>query len=160
MHTNTQLDAIELIRLADLTQSISVRLRSTEPTLETPAVRHYDAEAIVTSGFVNGTVYLGFDSEDLSDWGRLLDAIEEAEQEADLDEPFTADWPQAGRAAYLRFVAEDPYVVEVHDGTSTQIVVSVPLDMGEEWIAESRELLAAARAALRVDAEDHPGARP
>ncbi|MGW3745811.1 DUF5959 family protein [Streptomyces sp. NPDC005146] len=82
------------------------------------------------------------------DLDRLLDAIEEAAQEADLDEPFTADWPQSGRTAYLRFIAEDPYVVEVHDGTSTQIVVSVPLDTGEKWIAESRERLAAARAAL------------
>nr|WTB28911.1 DUF5959 family protein [Streptomyces sp. NBC_00830] len=74
------------------------RQRSTEPTLESVGVRYYDAEAVVTSGFVNGTVYLGFDSEDLSDWGRLLDAIEEAEQEADIDAPFTADWPQSGRA--------------------------------------------------------------
>ncbi|GAA3482951.1 hypothetical protein GCM10018966_093700 [Streptomyces yanii] len=81
---------------------------------------------------MNGTVYLGFDSEDLSDWGRLLDAIEEAEQEADLDEPFTADWPRSGRTAYLRFISDDPYVVEVRDGTSTQIVVSAPLDMGED----------------------------
>ena len=39
------------------------------------------------------------------------------------------------------------------------VVVSVPLDMGEEWIAESRERLAAARAALGVDAEDHRDAR-
>ncbi|MGW6983867.1 DUF5959 family protein [Streptomyces sp. NPDC054932] len=67
MDTNTQPDAIELIRLADLTQSISVRLRSTEPILESLGVRDYDAEAVVTSGFVNGTVYLGFDSEDLKD---------------------------------------------------------------------------------------------
>ncbi|MFC9624450.1 hypothetical protein ACFTXM_32235 [Streptomyces sp. NPDC056930] len=43
-----------------------------------------------------------------------------------------ADWPQSGRTAYLRFIAEDPCVVEVHDGTGTQTVVSVPLDMGEE----------------------------
>ncbi|MFE2579736.1 DUF5959 family protein [Streptomyces sp. NPDC059378] len=160
MDTNTQPDAIELIRLADLTQSISVRLRSTEPTLESLGVRYYDAEAVVTSGFVNGTVYLGFDSEDLKSWGQLLDAIEEAEHETDLDDPFTADWPPSGRTAYLRFIAEDPYVVESHDGPSTQIVVSVPLDMGAKWIAESRERLAAARAALGVDTEDHHGARP
>ncbi|WP_030965118.1 DUF5959 family protein [Streptomyces sp. NRRL S-378] len=160
MDTNTQPDAIELIRLADLTQSISVRLRLTEPTLESLGVRYYDAEAVVTSGFVNGTVYLGFDSEDLKDWDRLLDAIEEAEHEADLDDPFTADWPRSGRTAYLRFIAEDPYVVEVHDGPSTQIVVSVPLDMGAKWVAESRERLAAARAALSVGTEDHHHARP
>lgn len=160
MDTNTQPDAIELIRLADPSQSVSVRLLSTEPALESLGVRYYDAEAVVTSGFVNGTVYLGFDSEDLSDWGRLLDAIDEAEQEGDLDEPFTADWPQSGRTAYLRFIAEDPYVVEVHDGTSTQIVTSVPLDMREGWITESRERLAVARAALCVSTEDHHGARP
>ncbi|MFJ3941493.1 DUF5959 family protein [Streptomyces parvus] len=159
MDTNTPPDAIELIRLSDPSQSVTVRLRSTEPTLESLGVRYYDAEAVVTSGFVNGTVYLGFDSEDLSDWGRLLDAVEE-EQEADLDEPFTADWPRSGRTAYLRFIADDPCVVEVHDGPSTQIVVSVPLDMREEWIAESRERLAAARAALGVGTQDHYGTRP
>ncbi|MFD9970202.1 DUF5959 family protein [Streptomyces sp. NPDC059017] len=160
MDTNTQPDAIELIRLADPGQSVTVRLRSTEPTLESMGVRYYDAEAVVTSGFVNGTVYLGFDSEDLSDWGLLLDAIEENEQEADLNEPFTADWPRSGRSAYLRFIADDPYVVEVHDGPSTQIVVSMPLDMREEWITESRERLGDARAALGIDTEDHHGTRP
>ncbi|MGW6287399.1 DUF5959 family protein [Streptomyces sp. NPDC055107] len=160
MDTSTLPDAIELVRLADPSQSVTVRLRSTEPTLESPGVRYYDAEAVVTSGFVNGTVYLEFDSEDLSDWGRLLDAIEEDEQEADLDESFTADWPRSGRTAYLRFIADDPYVVEVHDGPSTQIVVSVPLDMREEWIAESRERLAAARAALGLGTQDHGGTRP
>lgn len=67
MDTRTQADAIELIRLADFTQSISVRLLSAEPTLEDLGVRYYEAEAVVTSGFVNGTVYLGFDSEDLTD---------------------------------------------------------------------------------------------
>ncbi len=61
MDTNTLPDAIELIRLADPSQSVTVRLRSTEPTLENLGVRYYDAEAAVTSGFVNGTVYLGFD---------------------------------------------------------------------------------------------------
>ncbi|MGW7369376.1 DUF5959 family protein [Streptomyces sp. NPDC054841] len=152
MNTNTQPGAIELIRLADSGQSVSVRLRSTAPAPEDRGVRYYDAETVITSDFVNGTVHLGFESEDLTDWGRLLDAIEEAEQEAelaaDLDEPFTADWPRAGRTAHLRFIAEDPYVVEVHDGPSTGIVVSVPLDMREEWIAESRERLATARDAL------------
>jgi hypothetical protein len=58
MDTNPQPGAIELIRLADLAQSISVRLRSTEPAFETSGRRYYDADAIVTSGFVNGTVYL------------------------------------------------------------------------------------------------------
>ncbi|MYS87892.1 DUF5959 family protein [Embleya scabrispora] len=148
MDTNTQPDAMELIRLADSVQSVSVRLRSTTPTAESLGVRYYDAEAVVTSGFVNGTVHLGFDSEDLTDWSRLLEAIAGAEQEGGPVEPVRADWPRAGSSAYLRFITEDPYVVEVHDGPSTQIVVSVPLDMGEEWIAESSERLAAVRAVL------------
>ncbi|MFF1482250.1 DUF5959 family protein [Streptomyces sp. NPDC058301] len=114
----------------------------------------------MTSGFVNGMVDLGFDSMDLSEWGRLLDAVEEAEQQGDFEEPFTADWPQAGRTAHLRFIADDPYVIEVHDGTGTQIVIAVPLDLGDEWIAESRQRLAAARAAPGTDAEDHRDTRP
>lgn len=58
MDTNTPPDAIELIRLADSSQSVSVCLRSTKPTLESLGVRYYDAEAVVTSGFVNGTVWV------------------------------------------------------------------------------------------------------
>ncbi|MER7313118.1 MULTISPECIES: DUF5959 family protein [Streptomyces] len=152
MDTNTRPGTIELIRLADPGQSVSVRLRSAEPVLESLGVRYYDAEAVVTSDFVNGTVHLGFDSEDLSDWGQLLDAVEEAErdaeQAADPEEPFAADWPRSGRTAYLRVICGDPYVVEVRDGGGTGVVVAVPLDMGEEWTAECRERLAAARAAL------------
>ncbi|WP_405966671.1 DUF5959 family protein [Streptomyces sp. NBC_00015] len=67
MHSKPHPDVMELIRLADPGQSVNVRLRSTDPTLASAGVRYYDAEAVVTSGFVNGTVYLGFDSEDLSD---------------------------------------------------------------------------------------------
>ncbi|MFF0203298.1 DUF5959 family protein [Streptomyces sp. NPDC005017] len=77
-----------------------------------------------------------------------------------LDEPFTADWPRSGRTAYLRFVADDPYIVEVHDGVGAQIFVSVPLDMGEGWVTESRERLAAARAALKEDADESLHTRP
>lgn len=144
MDTNTQPDAIELIRLADSGQSVSVRLLSRAATMESLGVRYYDAVAVIASDFVNGSVYIGFDSGDLADWGRLLDAVEQAEQDGEASEPLRADWPRAGNSAYLRFIAEDPYLVEVHDGSGSQIVVSVPLDMGEEWIAESRSRLAAA----------------
>ncbi|MEU5436389.1 DUF5959 family protein [Streptomyces sp. NPDC020719] len=48
----------------------------------------------------------------------------------------------------------------IHAGPSTQIVVSVPLDLGDEWITESRRRLAAARAAFGVDAEDYGGVQP
>jgi hypothetical protein len=106
MDTNTWPDARELIRPADSSQSVSVRMRSTAPTLKGLGVRYYDAEAVVTSGFV------------LTNRSR--------------------------RTGH----------------TNTQIVVSVPLDMGEGWMAESRERLGAARAALGVGTEDAHGARP
>ncbi|MEU1819361.1 DUF5959 family protein [Streptomyces roseifaciens] len=48
----------------------------------------------------------------------------------------------------MRFVADDPYVVEVRDGASTGIGVAVPLDMSEGWLSEARERLAAVRAVL------------
>ncbi|MGW7106530.1 DUF5959 family protein [Streptomyces xanthophaeus] len=156
MDTNTQPDAVELIRLADAGQSISVRLLSRTATMESLGVRYYDAVAVIASDFVNGSVYLGFDSGDLTDWSRLLDAVEEAEQDDEADEPLSADWPRAGNSAYLRFIAEDPYLVEVHDGSGSRIVVSVPLDMGEEWIAESRSRLTAARAVLREQPHEAP----
>ncbi|WP_237535365.1 hypothetical protein [Streptomyces sp. SID3343] len=88
-----------------------------------------------------------------------MDAVEEAEHKADLDEPFTADWPLSGRSAYLRSMADDPYeAAEFRNGAGTQIVVSVPFDSGGGWIIESREPLAAARAALGVDVKE--GTRP
>lgn len=146
MHTEPR--AMDLIRLADSTQSVSVRMRSTVAIMESLGVRYYDAEAVIESAFVNATIPLGFNSEDLADWGRLLDAVEEAERGDEADEPLGADWPRAGRTAHLRFIAEDPYLVEVHDGPCTQIVVSVPLDMREGWMAESRKRLAEVRSAL------------
>ncbi|MCF3106935.1 hypothetical protein IPZ58_36040 [Streptomyces roseoverticillatus] len=139
---------MDLIHLSTGGQTVSVRLRSTEPALEDLGVRYYDAEVVVSSYFVNGTVTLGFDSSDLDDWGCLLDAVAEADEEPDEEEPFTADWPRAGRSAYLRFVADDPYIVEVHDGTGTGICVAVPLDMREGWLPEAKERLAAVRAVL------------
>ncbi|MFJ3936922.1 DUF5959 family protein [Streptomyces parvus] len=148
MDMKTPPGAMELIRLSGPGQSITVRLTSTTATMESLGVRYYDAVAVAASDFVNGTVHLGFDSEDLADWGRILDEVEQAEEDADPDEPYTADWPSSGRTAYLRFIAEDPHVVEVHDGTGTHIVVSVPLDLREEWTADARRLLTEARASL------------
>ncbi|MEU5188907.1 DUF5959 family protein [Streptomyces klenkii] len=148
MNTSTTDAGMELIRLSDFDNTVTVRLRSTKPVLEDQAVRYYDAEIVVSSGFVNGTAPLGFDSGDLDDWGRLLDAVAEADEEPDGEEPFAADWPSAGRTAYLRFVADDPYVVEAHGDTSSGICVAVPLDMRAGWLTEAKERLATVRTVL------------
>ncbi|MFD7745799.1 DUF5959 family protein [Streptomyces sp. NPDC059698] len=149
-------DALELIHLADVVQSVSVRLTSTAPAVVNPrGLKYYYAVATVTSGFLSGSTHLGFTSDELADWGRLLDAMDEAVDDpaADPDEPFTADWPLSGGSAHLRFFARrpyagHPYVVEVRDESGTGIVVSVPLDMDYGWRADARRRLAAVRAAL------------
>ncbi|MGK5546165.1 DUF5959 family protein [Streptomyces sp. URMC 127] len=148
MNTSTTDAGAEFIRLTSGRQSVSVRLLSTEPVLEDLGVRYYDAEIVISSDFVNATLPLGFDSNDLDEWGELLDATAEVDGEPDGEEPFAADWPRAGRSAYLRFIADDPYVIEVHDAPSTGIGVSVPVDMDEGWPAEAKERLAAVRALL------------
>ncbi|WP_439681060.1 DUF5959 family protein [Embleya sp. MST-111070] len=149
MDANTGQDAIVVIRLADLGQSVAVRLRPSEHTPSGPGVRFLEADVVVTSDFMGGAVHLGFDTADLADREVILDTLKEAEH-ADSYEPFAADWPRSGRTAYLRLIADDPYVVEIHDGPDTGIVVSVPLDMGPGWITESRRRLTATRAALGI----------
>jgi beta-galactosidase GanA len=98
---------------------------------------------------VNAAVRTGFNADDIEEWGALLDAVKEAEAESgEDDEVFAGNWPGEGRTAYLTFIAEDPYVVEVHDAPSTQISVRVPLDLKADWIDQARERFGAARRAL------------
>ncbi|MFJ6945255.1 DUF5959 family protein [Streptomyces wuyuanensis] len=133
-------EPVELIRLDDGVQSVAVRVLSREGD-------HYDAEIVIESDFVNATVRTGFDADDVRAWGSLLDAVEEDECD-DEGAVFAGDWPQEGRTAYLTFVADDPYLVEVRDAPGTQICVRVPLDLDGGWIIEARERHAAALRAL------------
>ncbi|MGW3724574.1 DUF5959 family protein [Streptomyces sp. NPDC000851] len=137
-------EPVELSRLDDGLQSVAVRLLST-----TPQQGYYDAEIVIRSDFVNAAVRTGLDADDIEEWGALLDAVERADAEAgDDDSEFAADWPKGGRTAYLTFVAQDPYVVEVHDAPSTQVTVRVPLDLKSDWLGKARERLSTARRAL------------
>ncbi|MEU6157386.1 DUF5959 family protein [Streptomyces sp. NPDC047130] len=150
MTDNSAAGRTELIRLADATQSISIQLRSTTPSHHSAGTLYYDADVVVTSDFVSGSVYLGFDSQDLVHLGQLLVLLQESDEEFDPDDPFMADWPSEGRTAYLRLIGEDPFVVEVHDGTGSQVVVAMCLDLHEDWLTEARQRLEEARAALGV----------
>ncbi|MFD3453952.1 DUF5959 family protein [Streptomyces sp. NPDC058691] len=136
-------EPLELIRLDDGGQSVAVRVLSRQGD-------YYDAEIVIASDFVNATVRTGFDAEDIQEWGSLLDAVEEADADQDEDLVFAGDWPYEGGTAYLTFVADDPYVVEVHDAPGTQICVRVPLDLSGDWIAEARERHADVRRTLGV----------
>ncbi|MET9619054.1 DUF5959 family protein [Kitasatospora indigofera] len=134
--------SLDLIRLADTTQSITVCV-----VLGQPAPDYFRADILIESHFVNAQVGIYLAVEDIEEWARVLDRIE-GEELTYSETPLRVDWPSAGRDAYLRIVADDPYVVEVHDAPQTQIVVSVPLDLKDGWIEEARKQLTAARAYL------------
>ncbi|MGW4820940.1 DUF5959 family protein [Streptomyces sp. NPDC004227] len=139
-------EPLALIVLDDGLQSVAVRLVSLMPR-----EGYYDAEIVIRSDFVNATVRTGFDAEDISEWGSLLDVVEEADAEAGEDEAeFSGDWPSEGRTAYLTFITEDPYVIEVHDAPGTQISVRIPLDLKSGWIGEARVRLDTVRRTLGV----------
>jgi hypothetical protein len=138
----------DLIRLADMTQSVAVRMHLEQSSQERIAIPGYcPAEILIESNFVSAQVGIHVTAGDIEEWARVLDQVERAE-EADGEESLWWDWPSAGRGAYLRFVADDPYVVEVHDSSQTQIVVSVPLDMPDGWIVAARERLTAVQKRL------------
>ncbi|MFE5485035.1 DUF5959 family protein [Streptomyces sp. NPDC056527] len=151
-------ELLELIGLDSGTQSVAVRLLSTGPSFTGVSGRYFDAEIRIRSDFVNASVRTGIFDEDIEEWGLLLDALEEVMDEAseddaseeDDDEVFSGDWPREGRTAYLRFVAEDPLVVEVRDAPGTGIRVQVPLALDDDWIAEARVRLRAVREALEA----------
>ncbi|MEV4436573.1 DUF5959 family protein [Streptomyces sp. NPDC049585] len=140
--------ALELIRLADRSQSVSVTLVDRVPAWEPD---YYAADITVTSGFVNARLRIHVTLEDLDHWADALDRIGSDEHQPAEGDPLTLDWPPAGNDGYLRFIADDPYMVEVHDTPQTQVSVRVPLDMHEEWIKEARQRLAVVREYLRLN---------
>ncbi|WP_370417252.1 DUF5959 family protein [Streptomyces sp. QH1-20] len=130
--------ALELIRLADGHQVVSVKLADRVPAWD-PG--YYAADIIISSDFVNAQLRILVTLEDLDHWTGALDRIEADELRAANGDVLSVDWPPAGNDGYLRFIADDPYVVEVHDQHQTQISVRVPLDMDEGWIPEARQRL-------------------
>lgn len=65
-----------------------------------------------------------------------------AEEDAAPPDGSVTDWPEAGRSAYLRLRAGDPFVVEVRDPVQSGVTVTVPLNLPDGW---------ATRAASRLD---------
>ncbi|MEU3838445.1 DUF5959 family protein [Streptomyces sp. NPDC028635] len=131
-------NALELIRLADGCQVVSVRLASRVPAWDPD---YYAADIVITSDFVNAQLRILVTLEDLDHWAGALDCIEADNLRTAGGDVITVDWPPAGNDGYLRFIVDDPYVVEVHDQPQTQISVRVPLDLDEGWISEARQRL-------------------
>ncbi|MEU8773383.1 DUF5959 family protein [Streptomyces sp. NPDC048606] len=140
--------APDLIHLSSHGQSVSVTLAGLEPAY---APDDYAVDIVIASSFVNARLYVLITPDDLDHWAEALDRIEAHETDGapdDTDGPLTVDWPPASNDGYLRFIAEDPYVVEVRDAPQSGIVVRVPLDLGPEWITEARQRIAAVRELL------------
>ncbi|MFI8939628.1 DUF5959 family protein [Streptomyces syringium] len=124
--------------MADGSQVVSVWLADCVPAWDPD---YYAADIDITSDFLNVQLRILVTLEDLDHWTGALDRIEADELQAADGHVLTVDWPPAGNDGYLRFIADDPYVVEVHDQTQTRISVRVPLDMDEGWIPEARQRL-------------------
>jgi hypothetical protein len=138
------LTSLEVIRLDDGNQAVSVRLADRVPAW---APDHYAADIVVTSDFVDAQLRVLVTLEGLDRWAEALDRTE-TEERRSSDDGFTVDWPPTGNDGYFRFIADDPCVVEIHGAPQTQISVNVPLDLDEGWIPEARERLRLVRALL------------
>ncbi|WP_309235754.1 DUF5959 family protein [Streptomyces sp. TRM64462] len=130
---------LELFRFSDSVQSVTVEVVCDAPMV-VGEEWYYSAEIVMQSGFLNGRVGLQVSVEDLSDWGRCLDALEAEEG---------IEWPTGGRSAWLEVVPEDPVEVTVQDSPSTQIAVRVPIDVTDTWLNENRLRLERIREAIR-----------
>ncbi|MEU6239294.1 DUF5959 family protein [Kitasatospora sp. NPDC047058] len=102
----------------------------------------------IGTGFVTAQLPLHFTDADLADLTGYLAARAAAEDDAALPDGSATDWPEAGRSAYLRLHAADPFVVEIRDPVQSGVTVSVPLHLRDGWAARAASRLDALRAAL------------
>lgn len=103
-----------------------------EPDQEVLGNLFYPGEIIVKSSFVSGSVRLSLSFQDLEDWGRCLNSLEDEESIA---------WPSGGRSARVEIFPEDPLLAKVVDSPSSQVSVCVPLDVSLEVLLEENKAL-------------------
>ncbi|MFD8144649.1 DUF5959 family protein [Streptomyces sp. NPDC059708] len=131
---------LDLVRFADRGRSVSVELEDAAG-----GGRHegrYEAEIVIATGFVGARLPVHFTDSDLADLTAFIAARAAAEEDAAPPDGSVTDWPEAGRSAYLRLRAGDPFVVEVCDPVQSGVTVTVPLNLPDGW---------ATRAASRLD---------
>ncbi|WP_052391081.1 DUF5959 family protein [Streptomyces sp. NRRL B-24484] len=131
---------LDVVRFADRSQSVAVELANTAGG--GPYEGWHEGEIVIETGFVRTLLPLRFTDADLADLGGYLAARAAAEDSGALPDGSTTDWPEAGRSAYLRLHAADPFVVEIRDPVQSGVTVSVPLHLRDGW---------AGRAAARLD---------
>ncbi|MFH7594507.1 DUF5959 family protein [Streptomyces racemochromogenes] len=108
----------------------------------------YEAEIVIDTGFVSARLPVRCTDADLADLTAFLAARAAAEEDGAVPDGSSTDWPEAGRSAYLRLRAADPFVVEVRDPVQSGVTVTVPLHLRDGWAAGAAHRLGRLRAAL------------
>ncbi|MEU2631793.1 DUF5959 family protein [Kitasatospora sp. NPDC007106] len=137
---------LDVVRFADRTQSVAVVLE--DAAGGGPHEGWHEAGIEIEAGFVRAYLPLRFTDADLADLTGHLAARAAAEEDGALPDGSAVDWPEAGRSAYLRLCAADPFVVEVRDPVRSGVTVSVPLHLRDGWAARALTRLDRLRAAL------------
>ncbi|MFJ9777645.1 DUF5959 family protein [Kitasatospora sp. NPDC101157] len=127
---------MDLISLSDGDNSFRVRVLGRR----SPGVLHLhdrlDAEIVVTSSFVSGSLTMSLLPSDLDDWGRALDILASGQDVC---------WMDNDRSPEIRIQPfnkehETPAVL-VEDLGRSSVTVFIPICLGEGWIDEQRRLL-------------------
>ncbi|MFE3578665.1 DUF5959 family protein [Streptomyces vinaceus] len=137
---------LDVVRFADRSRSVSVVLDG-----GAGRGRHegwYDAEIVIETGFVGARLPVQFTDADLADLTAFLAARAAAEEDGAIPDGSATDWPAAGRSAYLRLRAADPFLVEVRDPVQSGVTVSVPMQLRDGWATRAAARLGRLRATL------------
>ncbi|MFJ3932776.1 DUF5959 family protein [Streptomyces sp. NPDC090029] len=129
---------LELIRLADEEQSVSLRIIEGMSFSGSDRFDALRAEIVLSSGFVSGRVELYVNAYDLDRWAEALDSVEAGRK---------VTWLESGRSPRIMI---DPTEhtesgcteVSVYDVTGSQVLVTVPIATQPDWAENHRRLLA------------------
>ncbi|MEW1638528.1 DUF5959 family protein [Streptomyces sp. NPDC093801] len=137
---------LDVVRFADRGRSVSVELEDAAGGGR-HAGRH-EAEIVIETGFVGARLPVHFTDADLADLTAFMAARAAAEEDGALPDGSVTDWPEAGRSAYLRLRAADPFVVDVRDPVQSGVTVTVPLNLRDGWATRAASHLDRLRATL------------
>jgi hypothetical protein len=142
--------ALDLARIADNGSAFAIRIngRWGEGVLESHD--WLDAELVIESGFVSGSLTTILLPVDVDDWERAVDRLTEGEP---------AEWlTESGRTPEVRLQPDGRTVtVEIDDPAQTAVTVRVVVFVEDGWLEGLRAGLAAVRGAYPEETTKTPG---
>ncbi|WP_316744467.1 DUF5959 family protein [Streptomyces sp. MK7] len=137
---------LELIRLSDEEQSVSLRIIGGMSFSGTDQCDALHAEIVVGTGFVSGRVELYLNAYDLDSWAEVLEAVAAGRK---------ATWLESGRSPRIMIDPTEETEsgcteVSVCDVAGSQVFVTVPIVNQPDWGAH-RRLLAAVRSRFQLE---------